>query len=122
MPQARKSTRSSSRRSVTFKEPAALKRLTTSLDSAQKALKELGTHAGKTSAQSTRNLHKDLGKFLTSAKRDSGKFATSLKKDFDQAQKTLKKAPASRSSRAGAKSTRSSTTRTTTRRTTRKTS
>jgi hypothetical protein len=121
MPQARKSTRTSSRRSIAFKEPAALKRLTQSLDSAQKALRELSTHAGRDSAQTTRTLYKDLSKFLTSAKRDSGKFTTALKKDFEQAQKTFKQAPASRS-RAGSRSTRSTTTRTTTKRTTRKAS
>ena len=38
MPQARKTARSSSRASSSFKEPAALKRLNQSLESAQKAL------------------------------------------------------------------------------------
>jgi hypothetical protein len=126
MPQARKSAKTSSR-SNSFKQPAALKRLTQSLDGAQKALGDLRTHAGRTSAKSTRDLHRDLGKFVTSAKRDSGKFATALKKDFEQAQKTLTKAPASRA-RAGSKSTRSSTAKrattrsTTVKRTTRKSS
>lgn len=119
MPQARKSAKTSSRGN-TFKQPAALNRLTQSLDGAQKALGELRTHAGRTSAKSTRDLHRDLGKFVTSAKRDSGKFATALKKDFEQAQKTLTKAPASRA-RARSTSTRSSTAgRTTTRSTTAK--
>lgn len=95
MPPARKSTRSSSRRTTAFKEPAALKRLTQSLETAQKALGELRNHTGRHSAQTTRNLHRDVSKFITSAKRDSGKFASALKKDFEQAQKTLtSKAPA----------------------------
>ena len=42
MPQARKSARSTSRTSATYKEPAALKRLNSSLDSAQKALTARG--------------------------------------------------------------------------------
>jgi hypothetical protein len=121
MPQARKSTGTSSRRSATFKEPAALNRLRQSLDSAQKALRELSSHAGRDSAKRTRTLHKDLGNFVSSAKRDTGKFSTALKRDFQQAQKAVSRPAASRS-RAGGKSTGSTTTRTATRRTTRKTS
>jgi hypothetical protein len=135
MPQARKSAKTSSR-SNTFKEPAALKRLSQSLDGAHKALGELRTHAGRTSAKATRDLHRDVGKFVSSAKRDTGKFATAIKKDFDKAQKTVASAPASASratsrsasrARAGSRSTRStasraSSSRTTAKRATRKSS
>jgi hypothetical protein len=93
MPQARKSSRSSSRRSSTFKEPAALKRLNQSLTSAQKALADLRKHAsGTDAAAGTKTLYKGLGKFVADARRDSTKFGTSLKKDFDQAAKAAQKA------------------------------
>jgi hypothetical protein len=107
MPQARKSARSSSRRATSFKEPAALKRLNQSLESAQKALTELRSHAGSNAAKGTQSLHKGLGKFLSDARRDSGKFTTALKRDFEQATKA-----AARTARSGASATsRRSTTR-----------
>ncbi|HEY1591762.1 MAG TPA: hypothetical protein VGF81_08210 [Solirubrobacteraceae bacterium] len=111
MPQARKSARSSSRTSATFKEPAALKRLNSSLDSAQKALKDLQTQAGRNAAASTKALHKGLGKFLSDARRDSGKFTTALKRDFEAAQKAAKSAQASATSTARRATGRSSSTR-----------
>ena len=138
MPQARKSSRSSSSRASRFKEPAALKRLNTSLDSAQKAITELRNHAGRDAAQSTRTLYQGLGKFVKDARRDSGKFASSLKKDFEQAAKTAQsatkrtsttgtrrgggtsRAGASRSTSSRAGSTRSRTSGSSTRRTPRK--
>jgi hypothetical protein len=92
MPQARKSARSSSRTAASFKEPAALKRLTRSLDAAQKSLEELRSHAGRDAAVNTRALHKGVGKFLSDARRDAGKFTTALKRDFDKAQKAAKSA------------------------------
>ena len=70
MPPARKSTRSSLRKSAAFKEPAALKKLNQSLEAAQKALTELRQHAG---GKSSKSLHTGVGKFVSSAKRDSGK-------------------------------------------------
>src|SRR2546429_8613183 len=119
MPQARKSTRSSSRTSTSFKEPAALKRLNRSLESAQKALQELRTHAGRNAAGQTRALHKGVGKFLSDARRDTGKFTTQLRRDFEQAQKAAK---ASGRGRAGGTSRRRSPRRTTPSRRARKTS
>ena len=97
MPPARKTTRSSSRRSTTFKEPAALKRLNSSIDAAQSALGDLRSHAGRNAADRTRNLHKGVGQFLSDARRDTGKFATALKRDFEKAQKAAASAPAQRS-------------------------
>jgi len=119
MPQARKSTRSSSRSSSTFKEPAALKRLNRSLDSAQKALQELRTHAGRSAPQQTRALHRGMGKFISDARRDTGKFMTALKRDFDQAQKAAKSATRTRT---GTASSRRTTRRPAARRSTRKSS
>jgi hypothetical protein len=90
MPPARKSTRSSSRRSSAFKEPAAVKQLTRSLETAQKALTELGKQGSRDAGAATRSLQQDLRKFLRDAKRDTGKLTTALRRDFDQAQKTLR--------------------------------
>src|ERR1700722_14003036 len=85
MPPARKSTRSSLRKSAAFKEPAALKKLNQSLEAAQKALTELRQHAG---GKSSKSLHTGVGKFVSSAKRDSGKMTPAVKGDFGEAQKT----------------------------------
>ena len=84
MPPARKTARSSSRRSTTFKEPAALKRLNRSIDAAQNALGDLRAHAGRDAAEGTRNPYKGLGQFVSDARRDTGKFATALKRDFER--------------------------------------
>ena len=93
MPQARKSSRSSSRRSSSFKEPAALKRLNQSLTSAQKALTDLRKHgSGGDAAAGTKTLYKGLGKFVSDARRDSTKFGTALRKDFEAAAKAAQKA------------------------------
>lgn len=93
MPQARKSSRSTSRRSSSFKEPAALKRLNTSLTSAQKALTDLRKHAsGTDAAAGTKTLYKGLGKFVSDARKDSTRFGSALRKDFEQAAKAAQKA------------------------------
>ncbi len=92
MPQARKSTRSSSRRGASYKEPAALKRLNQSLTAAQKALTDLRTHAGRDAASGTKTLYKGLGKFVSDARRDSTKFGSALRKDFEKAAKTAQTA------------------------------
>jgi hypothetical protein len=104
MPPARKSARSSTRSRATFKEPAALKRLRTSLDSADKALAELRKHAGRTAAPSTKGLHKGVSTFVSSARRDAGKFGKALARDFQEAQKQVAKVakPSSPRSRASA--------------------
>jgi hypothetical protein len=108
MPQARKSSRSSSsRRKSTFKEPAALKRLNKSIGDAEKALKELRNMAGRGTASNTQGLYKGLGKFLSDARRDSTKFASAIKKDFEQAAKAAQQA--AKSSAGGRTSRRSST-------------
>ena len=85
MPPAKNSTS----RSSTFKEPAALKWLSSSLDTAQQALLELREDTGRDVSQGARDLHKDLRAFISSARRDAGKLAKALQRDFDQAQKQL---------------------------------
>jgi hypothetical protein len=107
MPPARRSTRSSSRRSASYKEPAALKQLNKSLDGVQKALNDLRKHAGGDTAKTTQSLYAGLRKFVTDSRRDTRKFGTALKRDFDQAQKAVASAQSSA---------RSQTRRTTTRR------
>jgi hypothetical protein len=110
MPQARKSTRSSSARRSAFKEPAALKKLNQSLDSAQKALTDLRRHAGSDAASGTKTLYKGLGKFVTDARKDTTKFSSALRKDFEQAAKAAQSAAkkATGSSRRSSTSTKSS--------------
>jgi hypothetical protein len=73
----------------TFREPAALKWLSSSLDAAQQALVELRADAGRDLSQGARDLHKDLRAFISSARRDTGRLAKALQRDFDQAQKQL---------------------------------
>jgi hypothetical protein len=120
MPQARKSTRSSLRKSAAFKEPAALKQLNRSLEAAQKALVDLRKHAGRDAGKTTQSLHADVRQFVASAKRDSGKLNTALKRDFEQTRKTL--ASASAPVRGGKTSSKRTARRTTAKRGTRKTS
>jgi len=104
MPAAKRSTRSSSSRKRNFKEPAALKRLTKSLDTAQDALAELSKQGGRDVGQSAGAIYKDLRAFVTNARRHSGRLGKALARDFDQAQKTL-------STSTSGSSTRKSTTR-----------
>jgi hypothetical protein len=73
-----------------FKEPAALKRLGTSLDGAEAALKELRKSAGRDINQGSRALYKDLGSVLSTARRHSRKLSTALKRDFEQASKVAR--------------------------------
>jgi hypothetical protein len=88
MPPAKNSTSRSSHPG-TFKEPAALKWLSSSLDNAQQALVELREDTGRDVSQGARELHKDLRAFISSARRDTGKLAKALQRDFEHAQKQL---------------------------------
>jgi hypothetical protein len=88
MPPAKNSTSRSSHPG-TFKEPAALKWLSSSLDTAQQALVELREDTGRDVSQGARELHKDLRAFISSARRDTGKLAKALQRDFEHAQKQL---------------------------------
>ena len=98
MPPAKKPTRSPvGRVNAAFREPAALKRLTRSLDAAQEALVELRKDTGRDVGQGARDLYKDVCTFVSSARRDSGKLAKALQRDFEQAQKRLAGTPAARS-------------------------
>ena len=100
MPPAKKPTSPSTRPPAAFKEPAALKRLNKSLDSAQEALAELREHTGRDVSQGARDLYKDLRSFVTSARRDAGKLTKALQRDFQQAQKQLAGGAAARGARS----------------------
>ena len=96
MPQAKKSTRSrssssarGSSRTAAFKEPAALKRLTKSLESAQDALGDLRKDVGRDAGTATRDLQKQLRTALTGSRRDIGKLVRALQRDFDSAQSKM---------------------------------
>jgi DNA-binding transcriptional ArsR family regulator len=89
MPQAKKPAPRPSRPPAAFREPAALRRVSKSLDAAQDALGELRKDAGRDVSQGTRALYKDLRTFLSSARRDTGRLAKALQRDFTQAQKRL---------------------------------
>jgi transposase-like protein len=88
MPPAKNSISRSSH-PATFKEPAALKWLSSSLDTAQQALVELREDTGRDVSQGARELHKDLRAFISSARRDTGKLTKALQRDFEHAQKQL---------------------------------
>jgi exonuclease VII small subunit len=90
MPQARRSTSKGS--PSRFKQPAALKRLTTSLDTAQKAIADLRKQGGRDVGRGATDLYGDLRTFVSNARRDSNKLAKALQREFDQAQKQLAKA------------------------------
>jgi hypothetical protein len=112
-----------------FKQPAALKRLNQSIESAEKALAELRKQGGSDVGQAATAVYKDLRGFVSNARRHSGRLAKALERDFKQAQKQAtsrttartSRTSATRSSRAGSTS-RSSGKRATTTRTRRKTS
>ena len=71
MSPAKKPTPSSRPARAEFKEPAALKRLTRSLDAAQEALGELRKDTGRDVGQGARDLYKDLRTFVSSARREN---------------------------------------------------
>ena len=102
---SRTSSARNSRARVSFKEPAALKKLSKSLESANAALGELQKQSGRDVSKAARDIYKDLRAFLSNASRHSGRLGTALKRDFEQTQK-----PASKP-KARAKTTRSSRTR-----------
>jgi DNA-binding transcriptional ArsR family regulator len=114
MPQAKKPVSRPSRPSAAFREPAALRKLSRSLDAAQEALAELRKDAGRAVGQGAGDLYKDLRTFLSSARRDTGRLAKALQRDFAQAQKRLggpgsSTRPASASAPARARGARSGT-------------
>jgi hypothetical protein len=101
MPAPKRSTTrrtTSSRRRTAAKEPAALKRLNKSLDSADSALtalsKDVGAGAG--------DLHKNVSRLLRDARRDSGKLGKAVLKDLQQLQKALAETSGRATSRARA--------------------
>lgn len=74
-----------------FKEPAALKRLGRSLETADAALMELRKSAGRDVSHAAKGLYTDLNRFLSSARRESGKLSTALRRDFEQASRQLER-------------------------------
>jgi hypothetical protein len=91
---------------VSFKEPAALKRLSKSLEAANAALGDLQKQSGRDVSKISRDLYKDLRTFVSNARRHSGRLTSALQRDYEQAQKVAKTKTNARGSR-----TRSSTTR-----------
>ena len=101
MPQARKTT--AARRAATstarrtsaarpkFKEPAALKRFSRSLETADAALMELRKSAERDLGHGARELYRDLQRFLSNARRDSRKLSTALHRDFEVASRELER-------------------------------
>lgn len=89
MPPAKSPTRSRSRSRRAFREPAALKRLNRSLDTAHEALTDLRKDTGRDVSHGARALYNDLRTFVSSARRDTGKLATALQRDFERAQKQV---------------------------------
>ena len=118
MPQAKKSTRTRSSssaqrssRTPAFKEPAALKRLTKSLESAQDALGDLRKDVGRDAGTATRDLQKQLRTALTGSRRDIGKLVRALQRDFDRAQTKLAQGGGRSTTRAPSTRGRSASTR-----------
>jgi hypothetical protein len=97
---SRASSSPTARSRVAFKEPAALKRLSKSLESATTALSELQKQSGRDLSKSSRELYKDLRTVVGSARRHSGRLTSALQRDFEQAQKRVKQGASKRSSRS----------------------
>jgi hypothetical protein len=106
--------KASSRSSAAAKQPAALKQLATSLDTAQTALGKLRTDLGRDVSAGSKTVYKDLEKFVKDAVRHSGRLTKALERDLADAQKKLAAArpaarktatarPAARKSAAAAK-------------------
>ena len=95
--------RSSVGKRLTGNEPAALKRLNRSLDTAQDALVALRKDVGKDVSTGSRALYRDLEKFIRDARRDSGKLGRALQHDVERVQKRLSSRPAKTASRDGAR-------------------
>jgi hypothetical protein len=115
MPPAKKPQPSQSR-SRTFKEPAALKRLSKSLDAAQQALAELRNDTGRDVSQGAKDVYKDLRTFVSSARRDTGKLAKALARDFEQAERRLSASAKTETAPARARATRTKSARATAKR------
>ena len=106
--------KASPRSGAAAKQPAALKQLATSLDTAQTALGKLRTDLGRDVSAGSKAVYKDLEKFVKDAVRHSGRLSKALERDLADAQKKLAAArpaarktatarPAARKSAAAAK-------------------
>jgi DNA end-binding protein Ku len=121
MPTAKRSGSRKRARRPAAKEPAALRRLNKSLDSAQEALAALRKEVGTDVGAGARDLHRNLQKFVKDARRDSGRLGSALQRDIEKLQKRLTSSSSTRAStRAGGRkaSARSTARRSTARRST----
>jgi ABC-type transporter Mla subunit MlaD len=103
MPQARRSTTTTTRR------PRALNRLEKSIDAAESALKDLRDELGR----GGRDLAKDLEKTLRDSRKNLRSLSRTVAKDIQKLQKaaTSKRPAAARGRRAGARQTKTKRTR-----------
>ena len=70
-------------------EPAALKRLNNSLDTAQAALAALRKDVSKDVSSGARELYTDLERFVKAARRDGSKLSRALERDMRKAERKL---------------------------------
>jgi hypothetical protein len=85
---------SASTRRSAFKEPAALKQLSKSLDGAQAALTKLRGDLGRDVSSGSKALYKDLERVVKDARGHSGKLAKALQRDVTTAAKPAARKPA----------------------------
>ena len=78
------------RKAAAPKQPAAIRRLNRSLDSAQDALVHLRKDVSSDVSAGSTNLYKDVKRFVKDARRDSEKLANALQRDAEKAQARMK--------------------------------
>ncbi len=91
-PAARRRTstaRKAARKRPAANEPAAIKRLNKALDGAQDALTALRKDVSREVGAGSRDLHRNLQKFVKEAQRDSGRLSKAIERDFERLQKRL---------------------------------
>ena len=92
------------KRSAAKKEPAAIQRLNKSLDAAQDALAALRKDVSRGVGAGSRDLHKNLQRFITEARRDSGRLSKAIERDVQGLQKRISRSsPTKASPRAGSR-------------------
>jgi hypothetical protein len=84
------SRRSAPKARTASKEPAALKRLNKSLDTAQDALATLRKDVSKDASAGSQSIYRDVTKFVKDARRHSGKLGKAMERDVADLQKRLK--------------------------------
>jgi hypothetical protein len=71
------------------REPAALKRLNSSLDTAEAAVVALRKDLSKDVSSGARDLYADLERFVKAARRDGSKLGRALERDMRKAERKL---------------------------------